>query len=127
MTDKILSKYTELFTILAVIMAVEYASTDYDIWDLFIGILIVIVASKSTKTKFKDKYILALTSFIFALGSINILAYFMTIAKYNNMLEYLYKILITPIMFTISWKFVVFILISIGFYYYNRYKSKKIK
>ena len=72
---ELLSRYVELLTIFSVVLAVEYSNTSYDVWDLFLGIVVVIVSYKYLALLRDEKNftISFLTSMVFSLGIVTII------------------------------------------------------
>ena len=69
-------KYSGLITITAVIIAVEYSDSPYDIWDMLLGVLVIIVSffyAKDVNSKKDGLFSVFLVGNLFTLGFIAIL------------------------------------------------------
>jgi len=68
------SKYEGLITIFAIILTVEYSSEIYDLWDIFLGLLVIYIGIfkywDEAKKK-KDNFYYILTTNLIGLGILN--------------------------------------------------------
>ena len=105
-------KYAELLTLFAIILSVEYSDSKYDIWDIFVGFLIIIISLVYAQTEESkdDRLLAALISFNFALGTVIIISsLFVLFIPATTSLYHL----ATCTLSIVTCKFSFFILISI--------------
>lgn len=110
-----ISKYEGLVTVFALMLAVEYASATYDLWDIFIGTLSIYLGTAYWKQAIENNDFLysALTVSLISLGIVTIISFiFYTVDLFTSYFSSMEKVKF----WAENIKFTVFIAISFGLY-----------